>query len=97
MKFTISFHITLLAFSLLVTACQSKNNGDSQAIVESTHLPNIKCPAPVQVENIWVLEPMLEQNGKITEDMSPSEREQAIREYIQLKNSQFEKCKKGTK
>lgn len=53
------------------------------------------CSSPPPVKDIWVLEPMLIEQGLITQDMDKEQRETVIRNYIKKKNSTYEKCLKG--
>ncbi|MCW8857811.1 MAG: hypothetical protein OQJ95_10645 [Kangiella sp.] len=53
------------------------------------------CSAPAPIQDIWKLEPMLIEKGLITEDMDKQQRETVIRDYINKKNSAYDKCLKG--
>ncbi len=103
-----SFRLILLCFiSLALVACKNEVQAESEVVenhsVEDSsttfnpHKGPIKpiCSSPPPVENIWALEPMLIEKGLITQDMSKEQREAVIRNYINNKNSIYEKCLKG--
>ena len=56
-----------------------------------------QCKKPVQVVNIWSLEPLLVKKGLINQSMSKKQKRGVIQEYIKKKNSQYKKCLKSIK
>ena len=57
----------------------------------------VKCKQPVQVEDIWKLEPALVRTGKIKETMTQAEKKAVILAFIRAKNEQYQLCLKSNK
>ncbi|RDX36445.1 hypothetical protein DZA50_05115 [Kangiella sp. HD9-110m-PIT-SAG07] len=88
--------LSLALLSLLAVSCANQNTGTSDEGVNETPIKPM-CSAPPMPQNIWKLEPMLKQKGLITDDMTRSEKETVIRDYINKKNSAYINCVKGKK
>ena len=90
--------IFFMAFLLPTVGCQ---NNTEQSEELATDLKPIKipvsCKQPVQVQDIWKLEPILVKKGEITLEMSKQEKEKIIKSYIARKNKQYQICLKGKK
>lgn len=92
--------VTVAVISVL-GACstnQSEQASDTASVsaeLPKSPAPQLNCSAPAQVSDIWVLEPMLINQGKITPDMTQEQKEKIIRDYIRAKNEQYTQCKKG--
>lgn len=50
------------------------------------------CQQPSPVVDIWSLEPMLTKSGVLTDSMTQTEKERAIRDYIKQKNDKYRQC-----
>ena len=55
------------------------------------------CQQPSPVVDIWSLEPMLTKSGVLTDSMTQTEKELAIRNYINNKNDKYRQCLGGGK
>lgn len=83
-----SLRLLALATGLAaLSACASEPA--SSATPKPVVQPKPVCSAPPPIPDIWKLEPLLLEQGKITAEMSREQREQAIREYIRAKNERF--------
>lgn len=94
-------------FVWLMVACKDDTQAETTVVEEqkstdsdsqfNPHKGPVKpvCSVPPPVKDIWKLEPMLIEKGLITEGMNKAEREAIIRDYINKKNSAYEKCLKG--
>lgn len=81
---------------MLLASCANKGTEPTNDSVTNDPVQPV-CSAPPAPQNIWKLEPMLKEKGLITEDMTHSEKEQVIRDYINKKNATYINCVKGTK
>ena len=104
---------SLICCVLLLSACQNGSERSSQSTTEvndssavEAKIPGAKIPGakipiaciqPAPVEDIWKLEPILVEKGRITTEMSKGQKEKAIKEYIAKKNAQYKLCLKGGK
>ncbi|AQS37207.1 hypothetical protein Sps_02047 [Shewanella psychrophila] len=50
------------------------------------------CQQPLPVVDIWSLEPMLTKSGVLKGSMTQTEKEMAIRNYINKKNDKYRQC-----
>ena len=55
------------------------------------------CQQPSPVVDIWSLEPMLTKSGVLSDAMTQTEKELAIRDYINNKNDKYRECLGGDK
>jgi len=98
-KNTLRFYFCVALISLAV-GCQ--NNAEQSENIEAEPKPKpisipVECKQPVQVQDIWKLEPILVRKGEITVEMNKDEKEKIIQAYIARKNKQYKICLKGSK
>lgn len=91
----------LTIVSLAAIGC-THTTSEVQDTEQSTNQPlvrkiPVKCKQPVQVEDIWKLEPALVRSGKIKENMSQAEKKAVILAFIKAKNEQYQQCLKSNK